>query len=222
MPTAKPKNTDEQELDQFSEEQELVLPTNSKEAVSDEEREFLNSFETKIALAQKMITNLKNELMNLERLLVSDAEPADMEDVMRRAQTAEGDVMHPANEGKIVEGVFDGQNMIGSDGRLYMVPPNYASKSKLVEGDIMKLTIQPNGSFVYKQIGPIERQRIMGVLTKDEITADWRVIAEGKKFSVLTASVTYFKGGAGDDVVIMIPKAAPSKWAAIENIIKRD
>lgn len=222
MPTNKAKNTDQEAEETVEQEMELVQPTTLRGGSSDEERDFLNSFDTKIALAQKMITNLKNELMNLERLLVSEAEPADIEDMMRRAQTAEGDVMHPANEGKIVEGVFDGQNMIGSDGRLYMVPPNYASKSKLVEGDIMKLTIQPNGSFVYKQIGPIERQRVMGVLTRDEITTDWRVVADGKKFNVLTASVTYFKGGAGDDVVIMIPKAAPSKWAAIENIIKRD
>ena len=45
--------------------------------------------------------------------------------------------MSPANEVKILEGVFDGQNMVGSDGRQYIVPPNYASKSKLVEGDIL-------------------------------------------------------------------------------------
>ena len=34
--------------------------------------------------------------------------------------------------GKIIEGVFDGQNMVGSDGKTYPVPANYASKSKLV------------------------------------------------------------------------------------------
>ena len=42
-------------------------------------------------------------------------------------------------EGKIIEGIFDGQIMIGPDGKNYPVPANYASKSKLVEGDIMKL-----------------------------------------------------------------------------------
>ena len=39
-----------------------------------------------------------------------------------------------AADGRVVEGVFDGQNMVGSDGKIYSVPPNYASKSKLVEG----------------------------------------------------------------------------------------
>lgn len=198
---------------------EIQMPTDQPE---DAGKAVLNSMETKLTLAKKLIYNLKNDLGNLERLLASESEPADLEQFIRRTMTEEGEVMHPVNEGKILEGVFDGQNMIGSDGKLYMVPPNYASKSKLVEGDIMKLTIQPNGSFLYKQIGPIERQRVMGVLTRDEVTTDWKVVADGKKYSILTASVTYFKGQTGDDIVILIPKNAPSKWAAVENIIKRD
>jgi len=189
---------------------------------SEDDKVILNATETKLALAKKMIANIKNDLSNLARLLENDAETVDIEQYVQHNASIEGDMMHPVNEGKIVEGVFDGQNMIGSDGKLYMVPPNYASKSKLVEGDIMKLTIQPNGSFLYKQIGPIERSRVMGVLTRDEITNDWKVVADGKKYAVLTASVTYFKGNNGDDVVILIPKAAPSKWAAVENIIRRD
>src|SRR6266568_3308870 len=60
--------------------------------------------------------------------------------------------------GKVIEGVFDGQNMVGSDGKMYPVPANYASKSKLVQGDILKLTITDDGSFLYKQIGPIPRK----------------------------------------------------------------
>ncbi|HET7630020.1 MAG TPA: hypothetical protein VFK03_01460, partial [Candidatus Saccharimonadales bacterium] len=57
--------------------------------------------------------------------------------------------------GKVIEGVFDGQNMVGSDGKTYPVPANYASKSKLVQGDILKLTIADDGTFLYKQIGPV-------------------------------------------------------------------
>ena len=48
------------------------------------------------------------------------------------------------------EGVFDGQNMVGSDSKTYPVPANYASKSKLVQGDILKLTIAEDGAFLYK------------------------------------------------------------------------
>ncbi len=199
---------------------DIVMPQNYVD--QSDGNVILNAVDTRLTLARKMIANIKNEMANLERLLASDAESADIEQFIRSESVAgSDDLLHPVNEGKIVEGVFDGQNMIGSDGKTYIVPPNYASKSKLVEGDIMKLTIQPNGSFLYKQIGPIERQRVMGVLTKDEVTGDWKVIAEGKKYNILTASITYFKGDNGDDCVVLIPKAAPSKWAAVENIIHR-
>lgn len=178
--------------------------------------------DTKFALARKMIAGLKDELANLERLLASDAEDADLETLVKREVSPLGQgIVGPAQEGKMLEGVFDGQHMVGSDGHQYLVPPNYASKSKLVEGDILKLTIAPNGTFLFKQIGPIERQRLMGILTRDENTGDWKAIANGKKYQVLTASVTFFKGSAGDDCVILVPKNAPSKWSAIENVIKR-
>src|SRR5437868_3371869 len=60
--------------------------------------------------------------------------------------------------GRVIEGVFDGQNMMDSRGQTYPVPANYASKSKLVEGDGMKLTITDEGKFIYKQIAPIPRR----------------------------------------------------------------
>jgi hypothetical protein len=70
--------------------------------------------------------------------------------------------------GKVIEGVFDGQNMVGSDGKTYPVPANYASKSKLVQGDILKLTIADDGAFMYKQIGPIPRKQLVGVLNQKD------------------------------------------------------
>lgn len=123
---------------------------------------------------------------------------------------------------KILEGVFDGQHMCGSDGKQYNIPPNYASKSKLVEGDILKLTMSQQGSFMFKQIGPIERLRIAGTLGQDPLTRDYFVYVGDHKWRILTASVTYYKGIPGDEIVILIPKGTPSKWAAVENIIKRN
>lgn len=122
--------------------------------------------------------------------------------------------------GKVIEGVFDGQNMIGPDNKQYPVPANYASKSKLVEGDVLKLTIAEDGSFIYKQIGPAERRKMMGVLLQDE-KGDYKVIAEGKTFKVLLASLTYFKAEAGDEVTIVVPESGESEWAAVEHVIKQ-
>lgn len=205
----------------------MAKQSEEKTKITDQEEDAkirVNAWDAKLALAKKLISGMREELANLERILDSaeEGELDDLEKLVKRREDESGEYMSPSNEGKIMEGVFDGQNMVGSDGRQYIVPPNYASKSKLVEGDILKLTIQPNGSFVYKQIGPIERQRGVGTLTRDETTNDWRVVANGRKYAVLPAAVSYHKGQIGDEAVIIIPKAAPSKWAAIENIIKHE
>lgn len=118
-------------------------------------------------------------------------------------------------KGKIIEGVFDGQKMIGPDGKEYPVPTNYASKSKLVEGDILKLTITDDGGFIYKQIGPIERKQIIGTLVNHDGT--YYVEANGREYRILLASVTYFRVNEGDQVTIIVPADNPdAAWAAVE------
>lgn len=117
--------------------------------------------------------------------------------------------------GKVIEGVFDGQKMAGPDGKEYPVPANYASKSKLVEGDIMKLTIADDGSFIYKQIGPTDRKQIIGTLVQHD--GAYYVEASGKEYRILLASVTYFRLAEGDQVTIIIPAENPdAEWAAVE------
>lgn len=118
--------------------------------------------------------------------------------------------------GKVIEGVFDGQNMVGGDGKTYPVPANYASKSKLVQGDILKLTIAEDGSFLYKQIGPIPRRQLVGTLTQKE--GHYYVEVGDKSFRVLLASVTYFKAKPGDQVSINVPEdtEVDVEWAALE------
>lgn len=117
--------------------------------------------------------------------------------------------------GKVIEGVFDGQSMIGPDGKTYPVPANYASKSKLVEGDILKLTIADGGSFLYKQIGPIARKQVIGTLVQHD--GGYFVEVSGHEYRILLASVTYFKANIGDQVSIVVPEDNPDvTWAAVE------
>src|SRR5690349_18112862 len=91
---------------------------------------------------KKRMYAIKDEVLGIIRLLESAPEklaiPRDIQaPVAVATQTAGGD--------QIIEGVFTGEKMIGPDGQEYSVPPNYASKSKLVEGDHMKLTITGQG-----------------------------------------------------------------------------
>ena len=117
--------------------------------------------------------------------------------------------------GKVIEGVFDGQNMVGSDGKTYPVPANYASKSKLVQGDILKLTIADDGAFLYKQIGPIPRKQVVGTLKLEN--GHYFVDVNGRNLRVLLASVTYFKAKPGDQVSVNVPEDdSTTEWAALE------
>ncbi len=120
---------------------------------------------------------------------------------------------------KVVEGVFDGQNMVDSLGQTYPIPANYASKSKLVEGDGMKLTITDEGKFIYKQIAPIERRTMIGVLIQED--GQYKVLAEGKAYRLLLASVTFYRAEVGDQVTIIVPKGDSAIWGAVEAVIPK-
>ena len=129
--------------------------------------------------------------------------------------TTPREVVISNNEGKIIEGVFDGQIMIDQDGKNYPVPANYASKSKLVEGDIMKLTITKEGKFLYKQIGPVERKTVIGTLIRHD--DKYFVEVNGREYEILYASVTYFRLKECSQVSVVIPaNNDDANWAAVE------
>ena len=125
---------------------------------------------------------------------------------------------HPSTS-KVLEGVFDGQNMVDSHGQTYPIPANYASKSKLVEGDGMKLTITDEGKFIYKQIAPVERRTMVGVLIQED--GQYKVLAEGKAYRLLLASVTFYRAEIGDQVTILVPKNGTATWGTVEAIIPK-
>ncbi len=175
--------------------------------------------QNKLQQVKKLVEAAHVSLESARQLLAQVAGDDDSISELSSKAQAVGSMSSNADE-KIIEGIFDGQNMVGPDGKQYSVPANYASKSKLVVGDTLKLTITGDGTFMYKQIGPVDRQRVVGILAKDETTDEYRVIVGDASYKVLLASVTYFKGEQGDEVVLLVPKDQASDWGAVENIIK--
>lgn len=174
---------------------------------------------SKLALLQEMIENAESSLRSAKALLVDlGLKKSDLKE--KYEESAEELTTTDSPEGKIIEGVFNGQEMIGPDKRHYPVPANYASKSKLIPGDVLKLTIQDDGSFIYKQIGPADRKKIVGTLTQEE--GQFKVLCKGKAYKVLLASVTYFRAEVGDKVTLVVPKHEDSEWGAIENVLPQD
>jgi len=176
--------------------------------------------QNKINQIKKLIDTAHVSLESARQLLSQMVGKKDAESLEAADKAKEVGKIDVQGDEKIIEGVFDGQGMVGPDGKQYSIPANYASKSKLVLGDTLKLTIMPDGTFLYKQIGPVERSRLVGVLAKDETTDEFRVLVGDKAYKVLLASITYFKGESGDEVVILTSKDKESEWAAVENIIK--
>lgn len=173
-------------------------------------KEILGQAEANLAQAKKLIA----EMMGISG---TDALPKiDQKKILEKAQ----ELASIQGKQRIIQGIFNGRSMVAPDGSEYPVPANYASKSKIVEGDSLKLTISEDGSFIYKQIGPTERKKLLGVLSQDE-KGEFHVLADSKKYKVLLASVTYFKGEPGDEVSLVVPKNTESEWGAIENILKK-
>lgn len=124
-----------------------------------------------------------------------------------------------SDEEKIIEWVFTWEDMLWVDDHKYPIPVNYASKSKLVQWDRLKLTIEPSGRMLYKQIKPIERETKVWLLTKEQ--GKYQVISEWLTYNVLTAAVTHFKAEIGDSVSIIVPTGKHANFAAIESVIPK-
>ena len=155
------------------------------------------------SLIQEAETNLAAAKELLISILGDDGQPI-------TPRSSQADVT-----GKVIEGVFDGQTMVGPDGKNYPVPANYASKSKLVEGDVLKLTIADDGGFIYKQINQVERKQVIGTLGQHD--GAYYVEVSGREYRVLLASVTFFHLTEGSQVSVIVPaNDEEATWAAVE------
>lgn len=85
--------------------------------------------------------------------------------------------------------------MVGDNFKKYPVPVNYASKSKLIPGDRLRLSFQDTGRLVYKLIFPAERKHVKAVLTKDEKdpTKFLAITSDKQAYNLNSAAVSFFK-----------------------------
>ena len=172
----------------------------------------------KLVQIQELVDSAMSSLKTAYALLRDSTGVSDI-DKERIVTRAEDMPSSGSGSGIVVEGIFDGQNMTDGEGQTYPVHANYASKSKLVEGDGMKLTITDEGKFIYKQISPIERKTLVGVLIQED--GQYKVLAEGKAYRVLLASVTFYRAEVGDQVTILLPDDDNAVWGAVENVLPK-
>jgi hypothetical protein len=124
---------------------------------------------------------------------------------------------------EVVEGYFDGENMIGDNGQIYPVPQNYASKTQLVIGDRMKW-IMTSYREIFKLIQPAARRRVTGTFTiegdsyivlVDEFPAPVKILKASATYAIKNLSLSI-----GDAVAIYIPQDATPVWGAFISVVK--
>jgi len=60
----------------------------------------------------------------------------------------------------------------------------------------------------------------IGTVNQD-VDGNYFVVADGKAYRVLLASITYFKVEPGDEVTLITPRDINSEWGAIENLLQK-
>ncbi len=173
--------------------------------------------ETKIKTLRDLIHSAQNSIHSAKKILNSllgeeDFDGLDMD--------TSGLMSYNSWDDRIVEGVFTGESMLGSDGNIYPVPQNYASKSLLVQGSKIKALINPNGKIVYKIIGEIPFESKVGIITK--IWDKYQITTDSKAYSVLLAAITFHHCSVGDTVSIRVPEWKDATYAVIETIIPKN
>lgn len=169
--------------------------------------------EEKVVSLQAMIANAEQTILSAKQMLAKLTVNENYNSFKKNNPNAN-------EEGRVIYGNFDGQVMQGEDGKQYPVPANYSSKSKLVEGDVMKLNITSQGSFVYKQVGPIERKYLIGI-AKNNDKGMLVINVDDKDYRVLLSAASYFKVEPGDEVTLIVPRDKPAEWGAIENVLRK-
>ncbi len=177
------------------------------------EKEILSSILEIINTIEKDIIRIKTILKKIQH--GEKIEPENIEINKNELSSYEEDNL------KIIEGVFDWYFFIWPHNKKIPVPLNYASKSKLIPWDKLKLTIFSDGKLIYKLIKPAPRKNLKATVSKIDdnkyiaITDDW------KTYKLNLAAVTYFKVKPWDEITIITNSEGKWEYAAIEWVINR-
>ena len=115
-------------------------------------------------------------------------------------------------------GFFTGTSVVTQKGT-FQVPENYISKSRLVEGDELKVFIK-EGRILFKQIRPVPRKAARGIILRKDNKCN--VIVGDSQYKIISASARFFSLESGDEVMIQLPAEEKAEWAVVTYVIKRE
>lgn len=166
------------------------------------------------------LKRISQVVQQLEKFDPKDPESLDV-DIKSQEMFSVTSQRYNEEDAEVIEGTFDWYFMVGSDQKKYPVPLNYASKTKLVPWDSLKLKILKDGKFIYKLTRPVERQHVRAILSLSDDNKYTAITDDGKPYFLNQAAVTFFKGKPWDELYIVINADWSWGFAAIEAIIKK-
>lgn len=115
-------------------------------------------------------------------------------------------------------GVFDGKDFVSDSGKIYPVPGNYASKSKLVAGDKMTMYFNDEDS-IYKVVEGVERRNLRAIFDESE-EGFWGVVDDlDEPIELLEASclysMKYLGVEDGDEISVLVPADGPFNYGIL-------
>lgn len=123
-------------------------------------------------------------------------------------------LLQSSTDHTIIDGVFDGKHMITDDGVVHPVSENYASKSKLVEGDMLQMVSHADGRQYFKQISRVARATVTAILECIDQNSGIAATDNGTRYHILHAPLRFFRVTPGDTITLEIPIDGGT-WAAI-------
>lgn len=160
--------------------------------------------------AKKQIEDLVKRFEQIESSLNS------AQKILRRLENDYLKVDYTQMEGKV--GKFDGVNMVADNGKKYKVNENYAAKSKLVYGDVLKL-IEEDGKELFKQIQKVDKTRVEGIMTKKD--GEWYILTDRGSYKVSDAAAEYQNAELNSEASAFLPEDdLDAPFAALDTVEK--
>jgi hypothetical protein len=117
-------------------------------------------------------------------------------------------------------GEFDGTNIVCGDGSVIVVNPNYASRSLLVDGDVLSATFE-NGRMIYKQLSLADREMKEGHISYDPLGRAVFVANDGKEYNMIAAMQAYHETANGMEEGTSVIAQCGRRICAILSIVPR-
>ncbi len=114
-------------------------------------------------------------------------------------------VLSPSAAGEItdeIEGSFDGQFLVSATGQKVEVPANYASKSRILYGDMVK-AYKENGEQKFKVTTKQPRKKIKALTVKRE--GKWFVVTGLGSYKIADATADFNNLQVNQEVNVLVP-----------------